>query len=164
MAEKIQMIRAEGKEMEFTRLFHAPRELVWKAYSEAEHLARWWGPKGCTAAPCTVDFRPGGVWHYRLLFDGGESWGKAVYQEIVAPERIVYLDSFSDAEANSYPPEMRISLTFTDQGKTTLLRSHGTFASEEDLQTVMGMGVVEGIGSTMECLDEYLEQMAAVAR
>ncbi|MCC6960828.1 MAG: SRPBCC domain-containing protein [Dehalococcoidia bacterium] len=164
MPHQVQIIRAEGKALEFTRRFDAPRELVWMAYSEAEHLKQWWGPKGWTTDPCTVDFRPGGVWHYCMKGDGMESWGKAVYQDIAAPERIVYLDAFSDEAANSFPPEMLITLDFVDEGGATLLRSTSTFPSEEDLQTVLGMGVVDGIGQTMDCLDEYLVDMMAVLR
>lgn len=169
MPEQIQIVKAEGKTLEFTRRFNAPRDLVWQAYTNAEHLKRWWGPKGWTTDPCTVDLRPGGVWHYGMKGSGPdgepmESWGKAIYQEIVAPERLVYLDAFSDAEANSYPPEMVITVEFADQGASTLIRSHTTLGSEDDLKAILEMGVVEGIGQTMDCLDEYLSELAAAAR
>lgn len=164
MPEQIQVVKSEGKTLEFTRKFNAPRELVWLAYSDAEHLKRWWGPRGWTTDPCTVDFRPGGVWHYCMKGEGMESWGKAVYQEIAAPERLVYLDAFSDADANSFPPEMLIRLDFEAHGDTTVLRSSSTFATEEDLQTVLNMGVIEGVGQTMDRLEEYLPQLQAVAR
>lgn len=169
MSEQIQIVKSEGTTLEFTRRFNAPRDLVWLAYSDAEHLKRWWGPKGWTTDPCTVDFRPGGVWHYCMKGDGPngeamESWGKAVYQEIVAPERLVYLDAFSDADANSFPPEMLIRLDFEADGAATILRSTGTFATEADLQTVMAMGVIEGVGQTMDRLDDYLPHLMAAAR
>ena len=164
MSEQIQIVRAEGKTLEFTRRFNAPRELVWRAYSDAEHIKRWWGPKGWTTDPCTVDFRPGGIWHYCMKGDGMESWGKAVYQEIAAPERIVYLDSFSDADCNAFPPEMVITLDFVADGNSTLLRSTSTLASEEDLKAILDMGVVEGVGQTMDCLDDYLVELLAAAR
>lgn len=164
MPEQIQVVKAEGKTLEFTRRFDAPRELVWTAYSSAEHLKRWWGPRGWTTDPCTVDFRPGGVWHYCMKGDGMESWGKAVYEVIVAPERLDYIDCFSDADANSFPPEMHISITLIPDGRQTVLHSVSTFATEEDLQAVMGMGVVDGIGQTMDCLDEYLEELLAGAK
>lgn len=169
MPGQIQIVKAEGKTLEFTRRFNAPRELVWSAYSDAEHLKRWWGPKGWTTDPCTVDFRPGGVWHYCMTGPGEdgqpmEAWGKAVYQEIETPARLVYLDAFSDADANAFPPEMLISLDFVAEGNATLLRSTSTFATEEDLQTVLGMGVVEGVGQTMDRLDEYLPELVAAAR
>jgi uncharacterized protein YndB with AHSA1/START domain len=79
------------RELIMERIFDAPRELVFRAYSEPEHLVRWWGPKGWTLPVCKVDFRPGGVWHFCMLSPDGQMnpCAKAVYQEIIAPERII---------------------------------------------------------------------------
>ena len=89
------------REFVVERVFDAPRELVWQAWTEPEHLAHWWGPQGWTLPVCTVDFRPGGIWHYCMRGpEGEESWGKATYREIVEPERIVYLDAFADEAGN----------------------------------------------------------------
>src|ERR1051325_8438339 len=80
-----------------SRTFQAPRALVWKAHSEIEHMAKWWGPKGFTWLKGTLDFRPGGMFHYGMRApNGSEMWGKFVYREIAAPERIVFVNSFSD--------------------------------------------------------------------
>ncbi len=89
------------RELVITRVFDAPRDLIWKAWAEAERLMHWWGPKGSTIRVGTFDFRPGGVFHYCMQSpEGFETWGKFVYREIVAPERIVFINSFSDAEGN----------------------------------------------------------------
>ncbi len=88
------------------RVFDALRELVFKMFKEPEHLKHWWGPRGWELPVCSVDFRPGGVWHYCMKcvdrnqgqFYGMESWGKGIYKEISEPERISYTDYFSDAE------------------------------------------------------------------
>ncbi|MDB5055026.1 MAG: activator of Hsp90 ATPase 1 family protein [Bacilli bacterium] len=109
--------KAEGNVLTLERLFDAPRELVFKVFSEAEHLKHWWGPRGWTLTVCNVDFRPGGVWHYcmkcidekQVDFFGFESWGKAVYEEIVEPEKVILVDYFSDAdgnEAEGMPPRL----------------------------------------------------------
>src|SRR5687768_16632849 len=95
------------------RTFDAPRELVFDVWSDPKHIAQWWGPKGWTLPVCKMDFRPGGVWHYCMRGpEGEESWGKAVYQEIVKPERIVYIDAFADAQGNAVEgmPEMLITV------------------------------------------------------
>lgn len=152
------------------RVFNAPRELVFRAFSEAEHLKHWWGPKGWEIPFCTVDFRPGGVWHYCMKcvdenqgkFYGMESWGKAIYEEIVTSEKIVYTDYFSDAEGteNLEMPSTLVSLTFIDEegGKTKLV-NRGQYASAEGLQTVMDMGMLQGITETWDRLSELLESL-----
>ena len=76
--------------------FNAPREVVWKAWTERERLRQWFGPKGFKMTTATMDFRPGGSFHYRLQTpDGKEMWGRFVYRQIVAPERILWVNSFS---------------------------------------------------------------------
>ncbi|MFD1776938.1 SRPBCC domain-containing protein [Paenibacillus rhizophilus] len=158
--------RVEGQELVLERVFDAPRELVFKAFSEAEHLKHWWGPRGWTLPVCNVDFRPGGVWHYCMKcvdekqgdFYGMESWGKAVYQEISEPETIVYTDYFSDAEGNVTEgmPSSHITMTFVEhEGKTKVI-SRGRFESAEALKTVMDMGMEQGITETWDRLEEYL--------
>src|SRR5467141_4449519 len=69
----------------------------WKAFTDPEHMKHWWGPKGFTVRITKMDFRPGGTYHYCMRSpDGRDMWGKFVYREIVAPERIVFINSFSD--------------------------------------------------------------------
>lgn len=143
------------------RVFNAPRELVFKAYSDPEYLKQWWGPKGWTLPVCRVDFRPGGVWHYCMQGpDGTEAWGKAIYREIVAPERIVYSDFFSDAEGNTAAgmPESTATVLFTDHNGKTKVTARVQFASAEDLQTTLDMGMSEGMGETFDRLEALLTQ------
>lgn len=93
--------KAVDREFVIARVFNAPRELVWKAWAERERLMQWFGPKGFTMPIAKMDFRPGGTFHYCLRSaDGKEMWGKFVYREIVAPERIVLVNSFSDENGN----------------------------------------------------------------
>ena len=80
-----------------SRTFDEPRDLVWKAWTERDRLMQWFGPTGFTMSRATLDFRPGGVFHYCLRTpDGKDMWGKFVYREIVPPERLVWVHSFSD--------------------------------------------------------------------
>lgn len=110
------------------RVYDAPRERVWAAWTEAEHLRQWWGPKGFTVSRLKIDLRPGGIMHYCLRMpDGREMWGKFVYREIVKPERLVWINSFSDPEGGttvhpmspSWPREMHTLVTFEDLGGKT---------------------------------------------
>lgn len=158
--------QVDGQDFVMERLFHASRELVFKAFTGAEHLKRWWGPRGWTMPACTVDLRPGGVWHYCMKcedqsqgdFYGMESWGKGVYKEIDAPSRLVYTDYFSDAEGNITPdmPPSEVELIFTEQENGTKVTSRSRFNSPEELQSLLGMGLQQGIQETWDRLAGYL--------
>jgi uncharacterized protein YndB with AHSA1/START domain len=124
------MTAAGDEAFVITRLFDAPRALVWRVWTEADHLIRWWGPKGFERVSCTIDLRPGGLFHYGLKApDGTAMWGRFVFREIVAPERLVFIVSFADARANvvrhpwsqSWPLETLSVVTFEDEcGKTRI--------------------------------------------
>jgi uncharacterized protein YndB with AHSA1/START domain len=114
----------------FGRTFDAPRDLMFRIWTEAEHLKNWFGPKGATIIAAKNDLRPGGVFHYGMRMpDGKEIWGKWVYGVVVRPERIEFLNSFSDSEGGltrhpfspDWPRELRTKITFTEKnGKTTV--------------------------------------------
>lgn len=161
--------KVEDQELTLERVFDAPRELVFKAFSEAEHLKHWWGPRGWTLTVCNVDFRPGGIWHYCMKcidenqgdFYGYESWGKAVYQEIVEVEKIVYVDYFSDAEGNEKEemPSCKVTITFVEHEGKTKLVSRAQYASAEELKAVLDMGMEQGITETWDRLAEHLQSL-----
>src|SRR5438105_381256 len=121
---------SSNREFVLCRSFDAPRDLVWKAWTERDRLMQWFGPKGFTMTTANMDFRSGGSFHYCLRGpDGKEKWGKFVYREIVPPERIVLVNSFSDKDGNitrhpfapTWPREMLSTTIFTEQGgKTTV--------------------------------------------
>ncbi|MEC0244309.1 SRPBCC domain-containing protein [Paenibacillus chitinolyticus] len=158
--------KVEDKTLTLERVFKAPRELVFEAFSQAEHLKRWWGPRGWSIPVCNVDFRVGGVWHYCMKcedknqgeFYGMESWGKAVYSEIQAPEKIVYTDYFSDAEGSiaETMPATICTLTFIEVEGGTKVVSRGEYATAEDLKQVLDMGMLQGITETWDRLGEHL--------
>jgi uncharacterized protein YndB with AHSA1/START domain len=152
------------RELVITRIFDAPRELVFKVWTEPEHMARWWGPKGYTIPFCTIDLRPGGVIHFCMRSpDGIDVWCKGQYREIVAPERIVCTSAFSDGEGNLVPPtrygldadwpvESLVTVTFEEyDGKTRLtLRQSGVpLTPERD-------GAIQGWSETFGRLADYL--------
>jgi len=158
-----------GKELVITRVLNAPRELVYKAWTEAERLAQWWGPKGFTFKVAQLDFREGGSFLYSMNNNGFEMWGKFVYHEIVPPERIVFVNSFSDKDGNltrapfsaTWPLEVRNTLTLTEKdGKTALVLRGGPINATTEEQATFEAGrasMEQGFGGTFEQLDEYLK-------
>lgn len=92
-------------ELVITRIFDAPRELVFKAWTDPRHITNWWGPHGFTTPYCTVDLRPGGAFRYCMHApDGTDIWVKGIYHEILAPEKIVSTLHFSDKDGNFVEP------------------------------------------------------------
>ncbi|MBW5447709.1 SRPBCC domain-containing protein [Cohnella sp. CFH 77786] len=163
------LTKVEGNVLILERVFDAPRELVFEAFTKPEHLKRWWGPRGWTLTVCEVDFRPGGVWHYCMKcedekqgdFYGMESWGKGIYHEIEAPGMFTYTDYFSDAEGNENTamPSTEVTNSFLEQDGKTKLVSRAEYASEEALKTVLSMGMEQGITETWDRLAEHLQSI-----
>ena len=154
--------RVEGRDLIIERIFDAPRELVFKVFSESEHLAKWWGPRGWETTNYKLDFSENGIWHFCMRSkEGHESWGKATYKKINEPERIVYVDSFSDQHGNTIDtmPEMLVTLTFLALEDKTNLICRTQFVSEEALQKILDMGVVAGLTESWDCLDEHLQSI-----
>jgi uncharacterized protein YndB with AHSA1/START domain len=149
----------ERRVLTFERVFDAPRELVFRAFTEPKRLAEWFGPKGWTLTECDVDLKPGGEWRYCMRGPNGEtSRGKSVYREIKSPERLVYTDVFTDEAYNEAPnmPHMLITVTFEDEGGKTRLRMRSDYGSLEELDQVMAMGMLQGMEETFERLDQHL--------
>jgi uncharacterized protein YndB with AHSA1/START domain len=152
-----------------TRVFEAPLSLVWKAWSEVDGLKAWWGPKGCTVEIASLEFRPGGFFHYNMRFaNGTEWWGRFLYREIVPQERIRWLNSFSNAGCGitrapfdaPIPMEVLNDAAFTERtGKTTVtLRATPHGATEEEVAAFKGMhiGLERGYGATFDQLTQVL--------
>ena len=135
-----------------TRVFDAPRELEFKAWSEPERVMRWWGPQYFTSPACKIDFRVGGTYLFCMQSpDGQDYWSTGVYREIVSNERIVYTDNFADAAGNvvpasqygmgdDWPSELMVTVTFEDlAGKTKLTLKHtGLPAGEHSEMASLG--------------------------
>jgi uncharacterized protein YndB with AHSA1/START domain len=136
--------KTAAKEVLITRVFNAPRDLVFRAWSESESLKRWYAPQGCSITACTVDFRPGGRFLTCIRTpDGMDCWCAGVYREIVRPERIVCSMHMADEGGNfvepakshlaqypDWPREMVLTLTFEDLGAKTKLTLHQTVSEE----------------------------------
>jgi uncharacterized protein YndB with AHSA1/START domain len=169
---------ADGPKLVLTRTFDAPRDLVWKAWTEAARLSGWWGPKGFSWAGGTMDLRPGGIFHYGLTTPDEKAtmWGRFVYREVVEPSRLVFVVSFSDVNggvtlhpmAADWPLEVLNVLTFEESGGKTTLTIEGLplHASEAERRAFeAGIGSMEkGFGGTMDQLVAFLANPKPPAR
>ncbi len=148
-------VATSSREIVFTRLFDAPRELVFKAWTEPQHVAQWWGPKGFTTTVHEMDVRPGGVWRFIMHGpDGVDYKNKIVFIEVVKPERLVY-NHGADEEGD--PGQFRVTVTFAERGGKTRLTMQGLFesAAERD-KVVKEFGAIEGGNQTLDRLKDYL--------
>ncbi|MYL31586.1 SRPBCC domain-containing protein [Halobacillus halophilus] len=159
----------KGNKLVLERVFQAPVELVFQAYSEPDRLEKWWGPEGWETKVKTFEFMPNGVWHYGMTcvnegmgeFYGMQSWGLGIFQSIEPMKRIQYKDMFSDAEGmvNEQLPMIDIDLRFIPEGKETKLVIESEFESEAELQKLLEMQVIDGMTSQFNCLDQYLAKV-----
>jgi uncharacterized protein YndB with AHSA1/START domain len=150
------MTKSTGSEVErmmITRVFDAPREIVWKAWTDPKYVMQWWGPKGFTAPVCKIDFRVGGKFLCCMRSpDGQEFWNAGEYHEIVPYEKIVSSMYFSDAEGNKSDPEQLGIEHEAIEGAvdTTLFEDIGngqtklTFIGNEPMEDARQSGQVEG--------------------
>ncbi|MBW3581884.1 MAG: SRPBCC domain-containing protein [Euryarchaeota archaeon] len=158
---------SKSAEIVVTRTFDAPRERVWKAWTDVDQMKSWWGPKGFTVPKAHLDIREGGKFHYCMRApDGKEYWGTGIYEEVSPPERLVMTDSFSDPDGNvvhastygiegDYPLEMQVTVTFEDvDGKTRLTLRHS------GLPAGGGQGESSGWNEMFDRLTTHLEGSA----
>jgi len=137
-----------NNELIITRVFDAPRERVWKAWTDSEMLKRWWGPKGFSSPVAKFDLKVGGKYLNCMRSpEGKDYWSTGVYRKIMEPEQLIMTDSFADQEGNvvpathyglgaDFPLEMQISVMFEEQtGRTKLTLKHSGTAgvNEKDL-------------------------------
>jgi len=140
------------RELVITRVFDAPRALVFKAWTEPERLVLWWGPQGFTIPFCEMDVRPGGAWRVCMRGpDGTDHWVRGVYREIVEPERLAFSWAWENADGNPREDTL-VTLTFAEHGeRTTLTLHHAGFATDTGRDEHHG-----GWASCLERLPDYL--------
>jgi uncharacterized protein YndB with AHSA1/START domain len=148
-------VAAESAERELviTRIFDAHRSLVFKAWTEPEHLVHWWGPRGFTSTIIANDVRPGGTYRVHMRGpEGDDHWSQGVYREVVEPERLVLAGAWTDANGKPTSPETLLTVTFEEhEGKTKLTLHQAVFESVTARDAHRG-----GWTSSLDCLAEYL--------
>ncbi len=155
-----------------SRRLKAPRDLVWKMYTEIEHLSQWWGPKGFVWIKGSLELKPGGLFHYGMTGpNGAEMWGRFVFHEIVSPERLVFVNSFSDRHggltrapfAADWPLEVLNTMTLAEEGNETVLTLRGAplNASEAERARFRSWkpSMNQGFAATFEQLEAYLANL-----
>ena len=159
----------ETERMVVTRVFDAPRELVWKAYTDPRYVMQWWGPQGFTAPVCQIDFRVGGKFLCCMKSpDGQEFWNGGEYHEIVPHEKIVSSMFFSDPSGNKVEPEhygieheaiegAYDVITFEDLGNG---RTRLTFIGNETMESAKESGQLEGWNQILDKFDAVLAGLA----
>ncbi len=144
------------REIVMTRVFDAPREMVFDAFSKPELLKRWFGPRGWSLVVCEIDFKVGGGFRFVLRGPDGRDMGmRGMYREITAPERSVHMESFDD-----YPGESQVTAVFTEhEGKTTLTATV-LYPSKEVRDIVIKSGMEHGAAESYDKLAELLASTA----
>jgi uncharacterized protein YndB with AHSA1/START domain len=160
----------EIERMVVTRVFDAPRELVWKAWTDPKYVMQWWGPKCFTSPVCKMDFRVGGKFLCCMRApDGQEFWNGGEYHEIVLHEKIVYSMHFTDPEGNKVEPahygikheaidDVHDVVTFEDLGNG---RTKLTLTGNESMESARNSGEVEGWN---QILDKVTAIVAGLAQ
>jgi uncharacterized protein YndB with AHSA1/START domain len=140
------------REIVASRVFAAPRERVWHAWTTREEIEKWWGPNGFSTTTEIMDVRPGGEWNFYMHGpDGTDYRNEIVYVEVKKPERIVYDHGPS--------PKFRVTVDFKAEGNKTRLDFRMVFATAQERDnTVRTFGAVEGLNQTMGRLEQYLAQ------
>ncbi|HET6992681.1 MAG TPA: SRPBCC domain-containing protein [Bacteroidia bacterium] len=140
----------KDRELKINRLLNAPIELVWKMWTEPEHIKNWWGPNGFTNSISKMEVKPGGEWEFVMIGpDGTEYKNRNVYKEIIPFEKIVMEHGPS--------PKFEITATFKARGEKTELTMHGVFESAEQLKEVVEVFKAdEGMKQNVDKLEVYL--------
>ena len=155
-----------------SRVFDAPSERVWKAWTDAAELKKWWGPQGFKLHTCKVDLRPGGVFHYGMTApDGTEVWGKFTYRSIEAPKKLLFVVSFSDPKGGvtrhpwspGWPLQILSTVEFEAQEPrktkvTVTWLPHEASDSERKTFEEGRESMKQGWGGTLDHLTGYLEK------
>lgn len=153
------IVDKEKNTITIKREFAANRQLVWDCYTKQELLDQWFAPKPFTTKTKSMDFREGGHWIYAMVDPGGqEYWGRMDYVKIKPIESYSGLDAFSNdkGEINPELPRANWDVKFQDRAEKSLVESVITYNSLADLETVIQMGMKEGLTSTLESLDDLL--------
>jgi uncharacterized protein YndB with AHSA1/START domain len=142
-------------ELVVTRIIDAPRILVFKAWTEPEQVARWWGPQGFTTISCKMDIRPGGAYRVCMRSPAGvDHWKQGVYREIVPPDRIVFTFAWEDADGKP-GHELLTTVTFAEHGTKTKLTLHQAMFETVERRD-------DHRGGWTSCLERFADYVASI--
>ena len=154
-------VAGSDREIVISRVFDAPRELVWQAWTDPQHIMQWWGPKGFNNSSCEMELRVGGTFHLNMCAPDGNTYPcKGIFREIVEPERIVY-DSEADEShpcGAGLPPRSVVTVTFSEHGDKTTLTLHTRFENEARRDAANQAGFSSSWGECLGRLEDFLTQ------
>jgi len=146
------------REIVLTRVFDAPRNMVFDAFTKPELLKRWFGPRGWSLVVCEVNLKVGGGFRFVLRGPDGKDMGmRGTYREIVPPARAVHMESFDD-----YPGESQVTAVFIERGGKTTLTATVLYPSKEVRDAVIQMGMEHGAAESYDKLAELLAASAVL--
>ena len=153
---KLTVTTPSDREIVMTRVFDAPRDLVFEAHSSCEHMTNWWGPRKYDFASCEIDFRPGGKWRIVHRGPDGEEYGfHGEYREIVPPERITWTFEFE-----GWPGQVAVeTLTLEEHDGKTTITATSVYDTVEARDAMIESGMESGAAESFDRLDEYLEAL-----
>lgn len=151
-------IKRADREIIVTRIFNAPRERVFEAWTDPEHIGEWWGPNGFTTKTDSIDVRPGGEWRYVMYGPNGMAFpNRMIYDEVVKPERLVYRH---DTGIENDPDRFHVTVTFEAQDGKTKLTMYSLFPSAAQLDKVVReFHALEGAEQHVGRLAAYLGEV-----
>ena len=150
---EMQVRKLSDTEIEITREFDAPREIVFKAMTDPALVAKWWGPRRYQTVVDTMEVRPGGKWRMRnIAADGGEHAFRGEYREVTPPERVVWTFEYEPLAGHVSVETM----TLTERNGRTLLTVRDVFSSKEDLDGMLQSDMESGASESYDRLDELL--------
>lgn len=152
-------VQVNDREVIFTRIFNAPRQLVWDVWTKKEHLEKWFGPHNFTNKDCSVDMTVGGDLLITMVGMGGEYPCRLIFDEIVPIEKIVWTDKVIPGEhwgPGGPPADSTLTLLFEDHGGKTKVTMISRFETNEARDTTLKMGAAQGWAESLEKLDDLL--------
>ena len=152
-SSKLEVTTPSDREIVMTRIFDAPRELVFEAHTSCEHMSKWWGPRKYEVSDCEMDFREGGKWRIVHRAPGEAHGFRGEFREIVPPERITWT-----FEYEGFPGHVSVqTVTFDEEGGKTTLTATSVFDTVEERDGMLQSGMEGGAAESMDRLEEYLE-------
>lgn len=140
------------REIVLTRELPAPRDLVWRVYTDRGHVEQWWGPRGFTITVHEMDVRPGGIWRFMMHGPDGTDYPNRIdFIEVTPPERLIFNHGDDDGTRSFH-----VTITFTEQATGTLVTQRSVFPTAEALAQVIAFGAVELGKQTLDRLAEHL--------
>ena len=153
----LQVTTPSDREIVLTRVFNAPRRMVFEAFSKPELLRQWFGPHGWSLSVCEVDLRVGGGFRFVMKGPQGEEMGmRGSYKEIAPPERSIHMESFDD-----FPGESQVTTVFVEKDGKTTMTATVLYESKEVRDAVIQTGMERGAAETYDRLAEFLLTTAA---